>query len=178
MALLSALAGHALQWRVMSDSGKANPIQSASLVADLRQQEVRTRAPVPLSGVPWPGMVNPIEFRVIGEQGVPLAPWQPLGKSVITLPDLKKWSCSADGQSWLVSGERLELIQAAGWMGPESQDQSLLPQALFRPCPDGLCLTVDRPVEGQRLAIQLHWLGERRFSLQPVMAPVCPQLQP
>lgn len=166
---------HALQWRVASESGRRpNPTRSAPLMLDVRQQEVRTRTPVALSGLTWPGMVNPLEFRVVGEQGLPLAPWQPLGKAVVTLPVLKKWRCPAAPADWTVSGERLELIRHAGWVDGASAPETRLPEARFAPCPDGLCLVLEPAPEHQQLAVQLHWLGERRFMLTRTAPPGCP----
>lgn len=166
---------HALQWRVASEPGRRpNPTHSAPLMLDLRQQEVRTRTPVALSGLTWPGMVNPLEFRVVGEQGLPLSPWQPLRKAVVTLPVLHAWTCPAGQGVWSVSGERLELIRNAGWVDVNAGSEVILPEAQFSPCPDGLCLVLDPAPENQPLAVQLHWMGNRRFILKRTPTAICP----
>ncbi|MEY2805409.1 MAG: hypothetical protein RL657_2745 [Pseudomonadota bacterium] len=174
-SLVLSNQAHSLQWRVTSETGRRpNPTRSASLMLDLRQQEVRTRTPVGLSGLTWPGMVNPLEFRVVGEQGLPLAPWQPLGKAMVTLPVLKKWNCPVGSESWTVSGERLELIRNAGWVDLSATEQAGLPEARFAPCPDGLCLVLEPAPDNRQLALQMHWLGDRRFVLTRPAPAVCP----
>jgi hypothetical protein len=163
-----------LQWRVVSESGSQNVTQNMALMVDLKAQEVRTRAPVTLAGMTWPGMINPIEFRVVNSKGVPMSPWQPLGKSVIALPNFKRWLCHAGDEPWQIPGERLELIEKADWVAPNEPAQSPLNEARFTPCPDGLCLTLDAPQPGQKMAVELHWLPGRRFILNLAQPPICP----
>ena len=173
--LLITRQAYRLQWRVATTEGAAQQAQTVELIADPRQQELRTREPVRLTGYPWPGMINPIEYRVIDAQSKPLSPWQALTKTVITLPTLKGWQCNPDGQGWLMSGERLDLIRNAGWAPPaDPMAQEPLAPARFVPCVDGLCLALDKPQEGQRLSIQLHWLTERQFQVLGLSPPDCP----
>ncbi|MDI9331108.1 MAG: hypothetical protein QM527_07330 [Alphaproteobacteria bacterium] len=166
---------HALQWRVTTTSGALQSAQTVALMLDMRQQELRTREPVRMSQVHWPGIINPIEYRVLDAQSRPLSPWQALGKTVITLPILQKWSCHVDGTRWRVAGDRLELIRSVEWLdaGAANQSPDLKP-AVFQACPDGLCLTVEPPAAGQRLGVQLHWVDQKTFDLAAPATSPCP----
>jgi hypothetical protein len=163
-----------LQWRVVSESGAQNATQNVALMVDLKAQEVRTRAPATFAGVAWPGMINPIEFRVINPKGMPMSPWQPLGKSVVALPNFKHWLCRHGDEPWQIPGDRLELIQKADWIASDEADETALSEVRFSPCADGLCLTLAAPKPRQKLAVELHWLPGRRFTLNLGQPSTCP----
>jgi hypothetical protein len=68
----------------------------------------------------------------------------------------------------------LELIRNAGWVDLSATEQAGLPEARFAPCPDGLCLVLEPAPDNRQLALQMHWLGDRRFVLTRPAPAVCP----
>ena len=166
---------YVLQLRFKDDPDTdARPL-SAPLIADFSHNELRTRSPVRFDPTRLPSVVNPLEWRVLHQPSDQAGPWQPLGRTLVWLPDLQTLSCSAANDALLLSGQRLDLIDAFQTASAShAEAKAFMPPELV-PCPQGLCLRLPRHVTGDQLQLRVRWVDERVFTVHlPKASQACP----
>ena len=155
-----ARGSYLLQLRFQDDPrSDAQPL-GVPLIADFVHNELRTLDPVSFSNHGLPGVVNPVEYRVMHQSSGQGGDWRPLGRSVLLLPDLQSRSCSPDGDAWWVKGKHLDLLD-----GVRLADPALAPSRGFSPvslvpCHDGLCLSLPRALSASSIELRLRWVDK------------------
>jgi hypothetical protein len=176
-----ARGGYQLQLRFADDLRSWRDPLVAALIADYTHDELRTRNPVTFNRDILPSVVNPLEFRVLHQASQLASEWQPVGRSVVLLPDLDKASCSPNGDVLWLSGRNLDLIDGIRLDVPAqaAQDTGFAPPQ-FDPCPNGLCLRLPpgASTTGQ-IEVRLRWVHGRQFVVRiPPTARDCAQQTP
>lgn len=164
-----------LQFRFKDDpESDGNPL-SAPLIADFSHNELRTRNPVYFDSTRLPSVINPLEFRVLHKTSAIASPWQSLDLKVVWLPDLQHLSCSAQGDSLLIQGQRLDLIDAIQIpSGDNISPQDFSAQKLL-PCSTGLCLRLPPVISGNHILARIRWVDDSVFTVSlPKSTKVCP----
>ena len=164
-----------LQLRFKDDpESDARPL-SAPLIADFSHNELRTRSPVRFDPSRLPSLVNPLEWRVLHQPSEQASAWQALGRTLVWLPELQNLSCSAKGDALLLSGQRLDLIDALRVPSAADASAQALTAPELAPCPQGLCLRLPRRVPAEQVQLRLRWVDDRIFTVHlPKAGPSCP----
>ncbi len=156
---------HELQARFTDDPlSDQNPFK-APLIVDLAHNELRTRTPLRFDAARLPGVINPIEYRVVNLTTGEQSNWEPLGKSVLLLPLLKAHSCVPETQERLIHGEGLDRIDE--WILIKTQT----PDAIHRvpsnltACDAGLCQRLPHVPGMNRVQVSLRWVQPDRFTV-------------
>ena len=154
-----------LQLRFQGDPrSDAQPL-SAPLIADLSHNELRTLDPVSFRNFGLPGVLNPIEYRVLHQSSGQGGDWKALGRSVLLLPDLQSRSCSPRGDAWWVKGKHLDLIDGVRLIDPALAPGGDFSPATLVPCTDGLCLSLPRALPAATIQLHLRWV-DRLFTVR------------
>ena len=157
--------GYLLQMRFRDDPRSDSRPMAVPLIADYGHGELRTLDPVSFRDYALPGVVNPLEYRVLHQPSGQSGDWQALERSVLLLPDLQSRSCSPRGDAWWVSGRHLELIDgirlAAAGAAPQ---EDFIPASLV-PCPDGLCLSLPSQLPVGLIELRVRWV-DRVFNVR------------
>lgn len=163
-----------LQLRFTDDpETDARPV-SAPLIADFAHAELRTRGPVMFDGANLPGVINPVEFRVVHKPSEQASEWQPLGRSALLLPEVRRVSCTAQRDALRVHGKRLDLIDGVHLATAASPAGGSFAAPMFSACEDGLCLMLPTPHPTEQVLVMLRWVDDRVFSLRlPAPTPAC-----
>jgi hypothetical protein len=151
---------YTLELRFQGDAqSEAHPM-TASLIADLAHNELRTRNPVSFAQVELPSVVNTLEFRVTHSPSGLVSAWQTLSRQVVLLPELQSASCSPQSDAWWVAGKRLDLMDAVRMSdGASTEFQA----AKLVSCPKGLCLSLPAAA-GDAFEMRLRWVDDRVFK--------------
>lgn len=154
-----------LQLRFQDDPKSAAQPLGAPLIADFSHNELRTLDPVNFRNYSLPGVVNPIEYRVLHQSSGQGGDWRVLGRSVLLLPDLQSRSCSPGGDAWWIQGKHLDLLD-----GVRLTDPALAPNGDFSPvslvpCRNGLCLSLPRELPAATIQLRLRWV-DRVFTVR------------
>ena len=126
---------------------------------------MRTLDPVSFRNSGLPGVLNPIEYRVLHQSSGQGGDWKALGRSVLLLPDLQSRSCSPRGDAWWVKGKHLDLIDGVRLTDPALAPGSGFSPASLVPCTDGLCLSLPRALSAATIQLHLRWV-DRVFSVR------------
>jgi hypothetical protein len=163
-----ARSAYQLQLRVADDPRSDREPFTAALIADFSHDELRTRNPLNFQRDLLPSVVNPLEFRVMHQASQLVSDWQPIGRSVVLLPDLDKASCSPDGSTLWISGRNLDLIDGIRVDDPaQGVPNPVFAPPSFDPCPNGLCLRLPAGAEvAGRIQVRLRWVSGRDFSVR------------
>lgn len=166
-----------LQLRFKDDpESDAQPL-SAPLIADFSHNELRSRSPLRFDVARLPSVVNPLEFRVLHKPSDQAGPWQPLGRTLVWVPDLQSISCSAQGDNQLLYGQRLDLIDAIQIPSENNAPPNEFVHPQLVPCKKGLCLSLPQLVPGNQLKIRIRWIDDSVFTVNlPKSNEVCPRL--
>jgi hypothetical protein len=164
---------YTLQLRFADDPATTRSPISAALMADLANQELRTRQPVRLKGVELPTVINPLEYRVLHSPSGLAGPWTPLQYAVLMLPQLGALDCAATPGHWWLHGSQLDLIDDARWASTPMAGTQTGNGPQLQACPDGLCLLLPQTPTPERLTVQLHWLAQETFSVDVGNGPAC-----
>ena len=161
---------YTLELRFVGDAASdAHPV-TASLIADLAHNELRTRNPVSFGQVDLPSVVNPLEFRVVHSPSGQTSAWQPLPRRVVMLPELQAAQCAASGSGWWLSGKRFDLIDGVRMTDTHAAE---FEAAQLVSCPKGLCLNLPA-AQGDTFEMRLRWLDDRVFKAKiPGYSPAC-----
>ena len=145
------------------------------MIADFSHNELRTRSPVRFDPSRLPSVVNPLEWRVLHQPSEQASAWQALGRTLVWLPELQNLSCSAKGDALLLSGQRLDLIDALRVPSAADASAQALTAPELAPCPQGLCLRLPRRVPAEQVQLRLRWVDDRIFTVHlPKAGPSCP----
>jgi hypothetical protein len=156
---------HELQARYTDDPLSDQAPLKAPLIVDLAHNELRTRTPLRFDAARLPGVINPIEYRVVNLTTGEQSNWEPLGKSVLLLPWLKAHGCVPETQERLIHGEGLDRIDE--WILINSQ----VPDAIQRvpsnlsACDAGLCQRLPQVPGMNRVQVSLRWVQPDRFTV-------------
>ncbi|MBV8125857.1 MAG: hypothetical protein JO370_17490, partial [Paucibacter sp.] len=132
------------------------------LLADRAHNELRTRSPVSFGHVQFPGIVNPMFFRVVHVESGVAGDWQDLQHAVVTLPELLSASCAKGKAGWMVHGKHLDLIDGVSAKGGAD---TLQPINIER-CDDGECFRVADAGPGRRVGVKVHWVDQTLFQVR------------
>lgn len=170
--LLRAVDGYSLvkgsyklQLRFVDDPVTAQKPISVPLMADDAHQELRTRNPIRFKGVELPSVRNPLEWRVQHEPSGLVGRWALLGRSVLMLPELTALSCAPKPERVWVHGTSLDLMDSVRLISGNEKAMPTLEEAVLEPCTDGLCLSVPTSPGARKLAVGLHWVNQRVFTV-------------
>lgn len=158
---------HVLQLRFKDDPLTNERPISAALIVDPSHNELRTRSPIRFDPAKLPGVLNPLEFRVvnltIGEQ----SEWTALNKSVVLLPDLLKQTCSRSTEHRLIHGQNLDLIDHWILSSEDSENTvTRLVQAQLTECESGLCQELPKKLNNEKVRVSLRWLKDQYFTVK------------
>lgn len=154
---------HELQARFSQDPLSDQQPIKAPLITDLAHNELRTRAPLRFDASRLPGVVNPIEYRVVNLTTGEQSNWEPLGKSVLLLPLLKAHSCIHDTQELLIQGEGLDRIDEWTLINTNAPDAVLRVPSRLVACEAGLCQRLPSMPGMNRVEVSLRWVQSERF---------------
>ena len=167
--LLSSVANYALQAgsyqlqiRFADDPVTEKSPITVPLLADRAHNELRTRSPVNFGHVQFPGIVNPMYFRVVHVESGVAGDWQDLQHAVVTLPELTSSSCTKGRAGWMIHGKHLDLIDGVSAKGGAD---ALQPINIER-CDDGECFRVADPGPGHRVGVKVHWVDQTLFQVR------------
>ncbi len=163
-----------LQLRFLDDpQSDAQPME-APLIADFGHNELRTRGAVGFGAGSLPGVINPLEYRVLHQPSGQSGDWKGLERSLLLLPDLKSMSCSPRGDAWWVRGKHLDLIDGIRPTGSAAAASEEFAPASLLPCPDGLCLSLPSGPPAPQVELRLRWV-DRVFTVRlPEVSGTCP----
>ena len=149
-----------LQLRFQDDPrSDAQPL-GVPLIADFGHNELRTLDPVNFRNHGLPGVVNPVEYRVLHRPSGQGGDWRALGRSVLLLPDLQSRSCSPDGDAWWIKGKHLDLLDGVRLADPALAPSRDFSPASLVPCRDGLCLSLPRALAASSIELRLRWVDK------------------
>ena len=161
---------YTLELRFQGDTQSDAHPMTASLIADLAHNELRTRNPVGFTQVELPSVVNTLEFRVTHSPSGLASAWQALPRRVVLLPELQAASCSPLSDAWWLAGKRLDLMDGVRMSSDASPD---FQAAKLVSCPKGLCLSLPSAA-GDAFEMRLRWVDDRVFKAKiPAYSPSC-----
>ena len=150
-----------LQLKFTDDPASDAALLTVPLMSDLAHNELRSKKPITFESVSFPSVVNPVWYRVLHQNSGLAGDWQPLNRSVIYLPQLT--ALSHTGQTTLIHGSQLELIDSAG--ANLTLSTTPWPRAALTQCGTEQCLELNEPFAGARLKVKLHWIDNRIFDV-------------
>lgn len=170
-----ARGSYQLQLRFRDDPQSDERPLTVPLIADFAHGELRTRSPVGFRSSDLPGVVNPLEYRVVHQPSGLAGDWQALGRSVLMLPELQSAACAPAGDAWWVQGSHLDLIAGVRIDAPGAAGDVDFAPARLVPCPSGLCLSLPPVAPEARVRMRVRWVDGRVFSVRlPAPSPACP----
>ena len=152
-----------LQLKFTDDPVAEAALLTVPLMSDLTHNELRSKKPVTFESVSFPGVVNPVWYRVVHQNSGLTGDWQALNRSVIYLPQLS--ALTRTDHSTLIHGSQLELIDSAGANLTLPAMSENYPKTVLTQCGAEQCLELNEVIGSQQLRIKLHWIDNRIFDV-------------
>ena len=167
---------YVLQLKFADDPITEKTPLTVPLMSDIAHNELRTRGPVSFIHTQLPGIVNPVWYRIQHQPSGLTGDWQALNRAVVYFPQLNALSCNTTGNSLLIHGNQLELID---WASNDLTRTPATPPSgnsistgLIR-CDQGLCLGISKLGPDNKLNVKLHWIDDRLFTVMLNDVPHC-----